>query len=78
MPAMLVAVRTFKDATDGLMVVAGRTHVHPRAQVAAMFPANFRPARDRMSAIVRSAHAGRGRGTPPAWQLETKSTSWRL
>jgi hypothetical protein len=76
MSAMLVAVRTFKDPGDGQMIVAGRTHVHPRADVARMFPRNFRPARDRMPAIVRSA----GRATRrerPAWLL-TESKPWRL
>jgi hypothetical protein len=76
---MLVATRSFRDPTDGQMIVAGRTHVHPRADVARMFPASFRPIRGRTPALARSAGAGRsGRDDRPAWQLETQSTSWRL
>jgi hypothetical protein len=75
---MLIATQSFRDPTDGQMVVAGRTHVHPRSEVARMFPRNFRPARDRMPAIVRSARAGRTRGARPTWLLETESKPWRL
>jgi hypothetical protein len=77
MPAMLVATRSFRDPGDGRMVVAGRTHVHPRSKVARLFPRNFRPARDRMPAIVRSA-GRRPRRARPAWLLEAESTPWRL
>jgi 5-methylcytosine-specific restriction endonuclease McrA len=48
-----IAIRDFVDPSDGSMVVAGRTHVHPSADVARSHPENFRPASRKLGPITR-------------------------
>jgi hypothetical protein len=81
----LVAIRSFTDPTDGQPIEAGLTHVAESADVARMFPENFKKAPRLRSRLTRSQSTApvkrpRRARTRPSWQLgeDEPTPYWRL